>query len=565
MTAPTRSPVFGELLAVKEHLVRGRGVNGEVRDLRLDTEKAFFDFRLPVFAPGEAPTPSAGRLVVDGTSGAILSGDGEVWLSPTAGNVVVWAPFATATPGGAYVEWADAVRALGAVNAPFTVLQIEADPWHDEVVIPAGTWQLNNTIIVGKVAYAQGGRNWVASPDYGQQGLNAGWLYYNQQFRGHQIKLWVHPESDDGNPCIIKGCIGLKDMFFRGASISNSIEGYTGTFTAYEENPYNTGTGTAILSRGSNGAPFSEADLWTNLNCDTDTEGWWYVTIIEIIDENTVKVDTQGNGSFLVGDAYNGEMYYTTDNNDRMNATFNLWGRLGGRESYFSDYNAALGTSTLVRGYDNSGPSSSDSQFHLSMVGKKIRISNTNTNGGEFNGEYTILYVYDNNTVEIDLDHDMTVDDGDGARSVHWANLDATDEFTLDNVDFRSDYGEFGSLNLWRGNMFLHLRGGASVRNSSVSTDGFLVAQTDGSPVWFGGYSIYSYQGDGYLKIYALADSNLNTTWLEGNADIEFDIYQSNVPYIPNNYGDWSGTRPYSVKEALDRLAAACVAAGYTP
>jgi len=480
-------------------------------------------------------------------------------------NTVLWAPFADPLPPGHVRTWAEAVAEVNRVSGP-TTIQIEADPWQDEVVIPAGVWQLNDTTIVGKVGYAQGGRNWIASRDHGNQGLNAGWLYYNQQFRGHQVKLWVHPENDNLNPCIIKGCVGLKDMFFRGMSINNSIFGTNATFSNYVESPYEPDTGTALLTIDPNsGDTFSEADLWTEI--DTDADGGWYVTVIEIIDANTVKVDTQGDPTWLTSapDGVYGGVSWETRNNDRMNATFNLHGRLGGRESYFADYDSLRGTSELVRGYDHGGPSSSDNQFHFSMVGSKIKISNTNTNGGEFNGEYTILHVYDSNTIEIDLNYDMTSNDGSGDRNVNWTSINHTEEFTFDNVDFRSSYGEFGSLNLWRGNMFLNLRGASSVRSSSVSTDGFLVAQSDGCPAWIGGYSIYSYNGDGYLKIYALPGMNLNTDWLEGNADINYDIYQGNVPYIPNNESDWSGTRPYNVKEALDRLAAACVAAGYTP
>jgi len=505
-----------------------------------------------------------------GASASILSVEVPVsGLSVGNENTVTWSPFASgdeAITNGWYMSWSDAVAAIQNLTSPVTYLQIEADPWQDEVVIPAGKWTLNNTMIVGKVGYAQGGRNWVASRDAGNQGLNAGWQYYNQQYRGHQVKLWVHPEYDNLNPCIIKGCIGLKDMFFRGVDIDSYIGGNNATFSNYVENPYDGGTGTAILTIDPEGGDtFSEADLWTDI--DTDADGGWYVTVIEVIDAYTVKVDTQGDPSWLYeseGGVYT-VVSWDTDNGDRMNATFNLRGRLGGRESYFSAYNSSTNSSTLVRGYDHSGPSSSDNQFHFSMVGSKIKISSTNTDGGEHNGEYTILNVYDDNTVEIDLDVDMTGSDGSGDRNVNWTTVDHTDEFTLDNVDFRSPYGEFGSLNLWRGNMFLHLKGGASIRNQSVSTDGFMVIQSEGAPAWMGGYSVYSYNGDGYLKIYALPGMDLNNDWLEGNANVNFDIYQGNVPYIPNNYGNWSGTRPYSVSEALDRLAAAVDAAGYTP
>lgn len=484
-------------------------------------------------------------------------------------NVYTWAPFmdsAEADTKGFFTSWEAVVGAVANSQFPTTVIHIHADPWQNEVVIPAGIWNLKNTTIEGTVTYAQGGRNWIASSDSGNQGLNQGWQYYRDQFRGQQIKLWVHPEYDNLNPCIIKGCIGLKDMFFRGADIDAYISGDNASFSNYVENPYEGGSGTAILTLDpESGDTFSEADLWTDI--DTNADGGWYVTIIEIIDAYTAKVDTDGDPGWLYeseGGVYS-NVSWETDNGDRMNATFNLKGRLGGKESYFNSYHSSTNSSTLVRGYNHGGPSSSDNQFHFSMVGSKIKISNTNTNDGEYDGEYTILHVYDDNTVEIDLDYDMTSNDGSGDRNVNWTTIDHTDTFTFDNVDFRSPYGEFGSLNLWRGNMYVQLKGGTSIRMRSVSTDGFMVMQSGGEPAWMGSYSVYSYNGDGYLKIYALPGMDLNNDWLEGNADVNFDLYQGNIPYIPDNYSNWSGTRPYSVSEAIDRLAAAVVAAGQTP
>lgn len=39
----------------------------------------------------------------------------------------------------------------------------------------------------------------------------------------------------------------------------------------------------------------------------------------------------------------------------------------------------------------------------------------------------------------------------------------------------------------------------------------------------------------------------------------------SDVSYTPTTPSNWSGTAPTTVQQALDRLAAACVAAGHTP
>lgn len=484
------------------------------------------------------------------------------------GNTVTWAPFASAEEAVSkswYINWSDAVDAVNRLKTPTTVLQIEADPWHDEVIIPKGKWTLNNTLIVGKVGYAQGGRSWVASRDYGNQSLNQGWQYYNQQYRGHQVKLWVHPEYDNYNPCKIYGCIGLKDMFFRGNDIDNQIGGDDARYYGYVENPFDSNTGTCYIEVSGTGATFSDADLWKDIQNDTQN---WYVRVLEIVSPTVVKVDTQGNPDWLIeaeGGSVSDQTWYSDDNN-RNNSTFDLIGRMGGKESCFTGFNSGTNTSTLyTQYYSHGGPSSSDNYFDISLTGKKVYVSNI----GEYSGEYTVLYVWGSNEIEIDLPYDLTGDYGTGNVVVNWTTTPDyhTDQFTLDNVDFRSPYGEFGSLNLRCGNMVLNLTGfETSVRNyQSITCDGFMVVQSDGSPAWLGGYCIVSYSGNGFLKIYTLADMSLNADWLEGNADINFDIYQGHSAYIPNNYGNWSGTRPYSIAEALDRLASALVDSGYTP
>lgn len=480
---------------------------------------------------------------------------GDVGTAGTA-DAVTWAPFASAEELAAnqwYATWAEAVTAVGLLKAPVTHLRIEADPWHDEVVIPAGKWTLNNTVIVGKVAYAQGGRNWISSQDYGNQGLNQGWQYYNDQYRGHQVKLWVHPEYDNLNPCKIYGCIGLKDVFFRGQDINTQISGTDATYYGYVENPYDSNTGTCYIRVSGEGDTFSDADLWKDI--ENDTQGW-YVTVLEVVSPTVVKVDTRGNPSWLIDEPsgeVSGQTWYT-ENSDRNNSTFDLIGRMGGKESYFSNFDSNTNTSRLfTRGESHGGPSSSDNLFDDSLTGKKIYVSNI----GEYSGEYTVLYVWGNDEVEIDLPVDLTGTYGDGNKVVNWTTLSSyhTDTFVLDNVDLRSPYGEFGTINLRCGNTTLFLTGReTSIRSyNTISCDGFLAVQSDGSPVWLGGYCISDYYDDGYLKIYAQAGMNLNTSWF-GGADISYDLYQGNVVYIPDNSSNWNND-PYNVKNALDELA----------
>lgn len=474
-------------------------------------------------------------------------------------NTVVWAPFATlgdALADGKYTVWADAVAAINELKTPVTFLQIEADPWHDEVVIPAGKWTLNNTIIVGKASYAQGGRDWYSAQDYGNQGLNQGWQSYNQQYRGHQVKLWVHPEYSNLNPCKIYGCIGLKDVYFRGQDLNPGISGLDATYYGYEENPYDSNTGTCYIRVSGTGDTFSDADLWKNIQ--NDSQGGWYVTVLEVISPTVVKVDTRGNPGWLISEP-SGEVSdqaWHTENSDRNNSTFDLIGRMGGKESYFSNFNSGTNTSRLyTRGVSHGGPSSSDNLFDDSLTGKKIYVSNI----GEYSGEYTVLYVWSGDEVEIDLPVDLTGTYGDGNKVVNWTTLSSyhTETFVLDNVDLRAPYDNFGTINLRCGNLFVNLTGNeTSIRNGwSITTDGLLVLQSDGSPAWLGSYSISSYYDNGYLKIYALPGMSLNTGWFDGNMPyISYDLYQGNVVYIPDNSSNWD-TVPYNLKTALDELA----------
>jgi hypothetical protein len=472
---------------------------------------------------------------------------------------VIWAPFATlaeAAAQGKYTVWADAVAAINELKTPVTFLQIEANPWNDEVVLPAGKWTLNNTVIVGKAGYAQGGRDWYASQDYNNQGLNQGWQYYNQQYRGHQVKLWVHPEYSNLNPCKIYGCVGLKDLFFRGQDLNSTISGTDATYFGYEENPYNSSTGTCYIRVSGEGDTFSDADLWKQIYNVTED---WYVTVLEVISPTLVKVDTEGNPNWLI-DAPNGTVtgqeWETNGGNVRNSATFDLIGRMGGKESYFSNFNDITKTSRLyTRGVSHGGPSSSDNLFDVSLTGKKINVSNI----GPYSGEYTVLYVWSNDEVEIDLPHDLTGGlYGIGNKVVNWSTLPSyhTDTFVLDNVDFRSAYDNYGTLNVRCGNLFVKLTGAeTSIRSGgSITTEGLVIIQSDGSPAWIGSGAIDSYDDNGYLKIYALPGMNLNTEWYSSVPYIDHDLYQGSVVYIPANSGDWDSV-PYNLKSALDELA----------
>ena len=84
-----------------------------------------------------------------------------------------------------------------------------------------------------------------------------------------------------------------------------------------------------------------------------------------------------------------------------------------------------------------------------------------------------------------------------------------------------------------------------------------MAAQSDGSPCWMGEYVFFGFgEVDTFPQAGCFVRPNQYvTTWTQ---------YQSYTVYNPSTSGNWDGN-PTSINEALDRLAAACVAAGHTP
>lgn len=122
----------------------------------------------------------------------------EVAASLAGSRTAVWRPFDD--PGvGYFTEWADVVAAVNAVGDGPTTIQIEvpSNQVYDTVLIPGGTWQLNHTTIVGMATNADN----------------------DTSYRGYQDLLNVMGAgASDPSPTWLKGCVGLKDMFFRSAN-----------------------------------------------------------------------------------------------------------------------------------------------------------------------------------------------------------------------------------------------------------------------------------------------------------------------------------------------------------
>ena len=293
------------------------------------------------------------------------------------------------------------------------------------------------------------------------------------------------------------------------------------------------------------------------------------------------------------GDYYRGyqELLYVVGNGNPNYPPTWLKHCAGLKDMYFrqQDYDGLN-----VRAYDGTVFAKSDPQtvvfkvvpgtyaFSEKDVGKPIRIgqvlpyqSGNDAAIGDNNGTFIITSVIDENTFTY---QNFLGDPADGNNgSIEWnlctstfimtaqdyygspANYDTS--FTLDNVDFRfgGDY-DWGSMFVHEdGEVFVNLVNGSSIRWYACVVDGNLTVQSDGSPGWVGSEAFY---GNGSVDCFPGASS-----FIQQNqpAISNFYLYQTYTVYQPNNSGNWNGSLPESVQEALDRLAAAVTSAGYTP
>lgn len=118
------------------------------------------------------------------------------FVTAEASSRVIWQPYAD--PGIGYVtEWADAVAAVNLAAGP-TEIQIVVPAQYYNVTIPGGTWELNQTTLVGPVS--------------GENEDNEGGFR-----RGYPDRLTLLTEghcSAPGNPTWLKGCVGFRGVNF---------------------------------------------------------------------------------------------------------------------------------------------------------------------------------------------------------------------------------------------------------------------------------------------------------------------------------------------------------------
>lgn len=203
-------------------------------------------------------------------------------LKGTAGNVVLWAP--EADPGEGYVvEWSDAVAQVNKMVGPTTIKIISANP-NNDVFIPEGTWQLNETTLVGIA--------WDASTD--------------TSFRGYQNLIDVFGTD---NRTLLLGCVGLKDMFFRGSDYADELNGNSGSFTAKSGDTMTfTAGGGSTFSADDVGKPvrIGHIDPYSFYGSDTDeTDNRGTFIITAVLGPTTIQFE---NVDGIVDDANNGDI-----------------------------------------------------------------------------------------------------------------------------------------------------------------------------------------------------------------------------------------------------------------
>lgn len=351
---------------------------------------------------------------------------GQVGAAPSQSiPTVVWAPFSDPLPAGAVSSWEEAVLAVQTSTSPETSIHIY-NPEQDDIYLPGGEWHLNNTTIVGSAVSAA----------------------YDEDFRGYQDLQYIEADGNTSQPTRIYGCVGLKNIYFRGSNNS----GYDVSTTDSFDMPYPDDTVTVPVGG----------------------------IVPAFAVDSLVRINSAGYFQVVSTDAVNNLL--TVRNLD--------WS-------------------------DNASPE-------------------TTISSGQ--GVYPDTSVFQ-------------------CRSEY--GPDTT--FTLDNCDFRFGNYTWGSFHVWEGcNLFLRLVNGASIRWYSFLVDGYCAVQGDGSPCWIGSATFF---GNGTVDSFAQAG-----TFVRDNQDVsDFYRYQSYTMYYPNNSSNWGGSQYMSYHEALDRLAAACVAGGHTP
>lgn len=183
----------------------------------LDVGYEYQSRKVPVYVPvgGSIELPYTSRSMLSVAQGAVKKFVESGYITAQAkirfSNTIIWAPYGNDFPGSNvpegctfYTEWADVVSAVQACSGP-TTIQIYFNQSLYYVEIPGGTWNLNQTTIVGPpVQYPHQGMNDV--PYYPMASTSGGMFTPG--------RLIVATEGDSSNPCILNGVVGLKDLIW---------------------------------------------------------------------------------------------------------------------------------------------------------------------------------------------------------------------------------------------------------------------------------------------------------------------------------------------------------------
>lgn len=286
--------------------------------------------------------------------------------------------------------------------------------------------------------------------------------------------------------------------------------------------------------------------------------GEWNLNNTMIVGPKPQNPDTDSNYR-----SYEQKLELFTDSDDSNHCRLN--GVRGLKDLYFRGESQETSTTTVG---DVSEPNNGEAAvLTLDFISEgRMRVGDVvEVDGSNF---YRIIEVdLENSTITIfnegQGNSGGTISDGTVVwvdTAVFYVNdyVGTDNKFILDNVDFRFGNYRWGTFHVdVNGEVAFKLINGASVRWYSMRVDNYATYESDGSACWIG-YDAIS--GEGYVDIYSLAGMEFHD-----GQDISYDVHQGIIFYQADNSGDWGGSPPQTIHEALDRLAAACVAAGHTP
>ena len=446
-------------------------------------------------------------------------------------RTVIWRP--GDDPGPGYVtNWADAVAAVNLVSGPTTIqIEVGGNPASTTVIIPEGNWQLNETTIVGVATSGD----------------------TDTQFRGWQGLLSLGTEGNPANPTWIKGCVGLKDVYWRATfNGSAGVNGGAGTVSSK--------FGDLVTFTHADSYAFGAKDIGKPIRIGTvapygtfgsDTgsagnRGTYLIT--NVVDANTIQF---ANAGAVV--ATPRILRVTVDLpavGDPVSLTVDV--------TLYS-YTVQLGddAGAVALAFANTiNAGGGDPNFTAAAEGSDVVLTARSVGTGPnalFIGPPATGFINPSDTSGVDGDTSNGTIGWSLCTSV-FMSMDTVSRnaaFILDNVDFRfgGDYN-WGSFYAPLGaNLVVSLRNGASIRWFSLIVDGNLFVHSEGGGCWVGSLA---FCGSGHVDVYPMPGTQVRPNQ---SAISSWVLHEPYTVYTPANAGNWSSP-PISLHEAVDTLAA---------